>query len=185
MSYKEFIDGIKPELDKVVSFLEKELAKIRTSHASPSLVEDVLVEIFEQKLPLKSTAAISCPSFKEILIQPWEKSYLEPILNSLNRSGLQMNPVIDQEVIRISLPPLSKEYRESLLRIVSEKKENAKQTVRRWREEAWRNIQQGFRESEIPEDDKYRGKDELQDLIDEYNKKIEELTERKKREIES
>jgi len=183
MSYKEFVNEIKPELDKAIGFLKKELAKIRTSRATPSLVEDVLIEIFEQKSPLKRLAAISCPSSREILVQPWDKSYLEPILNAISRSGLQMNPIIDKESIRISFPPLSKEYREDLLRLVSEKKENAKQTIRRWREEAWGNIQQGYREGEVPEDDKYRGKDELQDLVNEYNEKIEKLAEGKKKEI--
>lgn len=183
MMYKEIIEEIKPEVDKVINFLEKELAKIRVSRASPSLVEDILVDFFDQRLPLKKMAAISCPSSKEILIQPWDKSYLEQIINAISRSSLGTNPIVDKDSVRISLPPLSKEYRENIIRIVSEKKEDARKTIRRWREEAWKNIQQNYREGKVSEDDKYRGKDELQDLIDEYNKKIEELVERKKKEI--
>jgi len=73
--YKEIINKIKPETDKVIVFLERELSKIRTGRANPSLVEDVVVDCFGQKFPLKQLAAISIPEAKQILIQPWDKSY--------------------------------------------------------------------------------------------------------------
>ena len=184
-TYKEIIDKIKPELDKVISFLERELVKIHTGRASPALVEDIVVECFGQKFPLKQLAAISIPGPKQILIQPWDKSYLEPIVSALSKAGIGAQPIVDKDSIRISLPPLSEEYRKNLLKIMSEKKEQAHQTIRRWREEAWDEIQEGFKEGKIREDDKFRAKDELQDLVDEYNEKIEEIGERKKRELES
>jgi len=183
MDYKEIINKIRPEFDKVVSFLEREMAKIRTGRASPSLVEDIIVECFGQKFPLKQLAAISSPGPRQIIIQPWDKSYIEPIEKALSQSSLGTSPVVDKDLIRLSLPPLSEEYRKNLLRILSEKQEEAKKTVRRWREEAWDEIQEKFKEKEIREDDKFRAKDELQKLVDEYHKKIEEMGERKKKEI--
>jgi len=90
---------------------------------------------------------------------------------------------VDKDLIRISFPPLSEEYRKDMLRLLSQKKEDARQTIRHWRQEAWDEIQDKFQEGEISEDDRYRGKDKLQELIDEYNKKIEELVEKKKKEI--
>ena len=184
MEYKKIIDKIRPECDKVINFLERELVKIRTARASPSLVEDVMVECFGQTFPLKQLAAISISKPKQILIQPWDKSYLEPIVNALSKARIGALPIVDKDLIRISLPPLSEEYRKNLLKIISEKQEEARKTIRRWREEAWDEIQERFREGKIREDDKYRAKDELQDLIDEYNEKIEETVERKKKEIE-
>jgi ribosome recycling factor len=92
---------------------------------------------------------------------------------------------VDKDLIRLSLPPLTEEYRKNLLKILSEKIEEARKTIRRWREEAWSEIQEKFREGKIREDDKFRAKDELQDLIDEYNQKIEAIGERKKKEISS
>ena len=181
--YKEIIEKIKPELEKTVNFLEKELQKIRTSRASPSLVEDVEVECFGQKFRLSQLAAISIPEPRQILIQPWDKSYIEGIVAALERTGVGSSPIVDQNLIRINLPSLSEEFRKDLLRLISEKQEQARQTIRRWREEAWREIQERFREGKIREDDKFKGKDDLQDLVDEYNKKIEELGERKKKEI--
>jgi len=181
--YKDIINKIRPELDKAISFLERELAKIRTGRATPSLVEDIVCECFGQKFPLKQLAAISIPEPKQILIQPWDKSYIEGIVRALEKTGIGANPIVDKEVIRINLPSLSEEYRKELLRLLSQKKEQAQKTIRRWREEAWDKIQEGYREGKIREDDKYQGKDELQDLVNEYNEKIENLGEKKKKEI--
>lgn len=181
--HKEIINNIKPELDKVINFLERELVKIRTSRANPSLVEDVIVECFGQKFPLKQLAAISVPEARQILVQPWDKSYIEKIVSALEKTGVGANPIVDKDLIRINLPLLTEDYRKDLLRFISEKEEQAKKTIRHWREEAWSKIQEGFKEGEIREDDKFRAKDELQDLVDEYNKKIEEIGENKKKEI--
>ncbi len=183
MIYQEIIQKIKPEFDKVIYFLEGELLKIRTSRATPSLVEDVVVDCFGQKFPLKQLAAISTPEIKQILIQPWDKSYIGGIVSALEKTGVGTNPIVDKDVIRINLPPLSEEYRKSLLRLISEKQEEARKTIRHWREDAWSEIQEKTKEGEIREDDKFRAKDELQELIDDYNKKIEEIGEKKKKEI--
>lgn len=181
--YKEIIEKIKPEFEKVINFLEGELTKIRTGRASPSLVENTIVECFGQKFPLKQLAAISSQGPKQIIIQPWDKSYIEPIEKALSKSSLGTSPIVDKDLIRISLPPLSDEYRKDLLRIISEKQEEARKTIRRWREKAWDEIQEKFKEGEIREDDKFRAKDELQELVDKYNEKIEEMVDRKKKEI--
>jgi len=181
--HKEIINKIKPELDKVIHFLEGELAKIRTGRASPFLVEDIVVDCFGQKFPLKQLAAISTPEAKQILIQPWDKSYIEGIVSALEKSGVGANPVVDKDSIRINLPSLTEEYRKELLKILSEKQEQTRQTLRRWREQAWRQVQDGFKEGKIREDDKFRAKDELQELVDEYSEKVENLGEKKKKEI--
>ena len=182
-SHKEIINKIKPELDKAINFLDRELQKIRTGRATPALVEDVVVEYFGQTFRLSQLAAISTPEPRQILIQPWDKSYVEGITKALEKTGIGAAPIIDKEVIRLSLPPLSEEYRKDLLRLISEKQEQARQTIRRWRQAAWDEIQENFREGKIREDDKFRAKDELQELVDEYNEKIEKIGERKKKEI--
>jgi len=183
VNYKDIINKIKPELEKMINFLERELAKVRTGRASPALVEDVVVDCFGQKFPLKQLAAISIPEPRQILIQPWDKSYIEGIVAALSKTGTGANPIVDKEVIRINLPPLTENYRKDLLRLISEKEEETRITMRRWREEAWSEIQKGFRDGKIREDDKFKAKEELQKLIDDYNEKIEELGEKKKKEI--
>lgn len=181
--YKDIINKIKPEFDKTIGFLENEAMKIRTSRASPSLVEDLIIDCFGQKCPLKQLAAISTPEPRKIVIQPWDKSYIEPIEKGLAHSALGAAPIVEKDFIRISLPPLSDEYRKVLLHLLSEKQEDTRKTIRHWREEAWRQIQDQFKEKLIREDDKFRAKDELQKLVDEYHKKIDEIGERKIKEI--
>ena len=183
MEYKEIIDKIKPEMEKTISFLDRELSKIRTGQISPSLVEDVEVDCFDQKFILKQLAAITLGEGRQIIIQPWDKSYLEPIEKAISRSSLGVSPIVDKDLIRVSFPSPTQEDRKNLISILSEKKEEARRTIRHWREKAWAEIQDRAREGEIREDDKFRAKDDLQDLIDEHNKKIEEKTEKKKKEI--
>jgi len=182
-NYKEIIENIKPELDKVFNFLEREIFQIRTTRASPALVENIVVEYLEQRFPIKQLAAISAPQPRQIVIQPWDKSYIEPIVSAISKSSLGAAGVVDKDLIRINLPSLTEEYRKSLQKLLSEKSEQAKLTIRHWREKAWKEIQDGFQESKIREDDKFRAKDELQKLVDDYNKKIQDLKEKKEKEI--
>ena len=185
MEHKEIINKIKPELGKVINFFEGELAKIRTGRATPSLVEDVVVDIFGQKMPLKQLAAISVPEPRQLIIQPWDKSYVEPIERALSAANIGSSPVVDRDMIRMNLPTMTEEYRRTLAKILSEKEDEARRTVRKWREEAWGEIQAKTRESKIREDDKFKAKDELQKLVDEYVSKIERLGEKKRKEVEN
>lgn len=183
MSYKEFVDKLKPEFEKALKFLEGEIAKIRTSRASPSLVEDIEVDCFGSKFSLKQLAAISCPEPNTIVVQPWDGSYLEPIEKAIAKSGLGMSLAVDKNSIRLNLPLLTEEYRNSLMKIFNEKAEQARETMRRSRDETWSKLQLAVREKKISEDDKFRGKEALQELIDEYAEKVKSLVEKKKIEI--
>ena len=181
--YKEILQRTQPEIDKVIIFLEREFSKIRTGRANPSLVEDVVVDCFGEKFPLKQLAAISVPEPKQIVIQPWDKSYTEGIVAALEKTGVGANPVVDRDSIRINLPALNEDYRKELQRVISEKQEEARKTIRHWREKAWEEIQEKSKLGEIREDDKFRAKEDLQKIVDESNKKIEDLGERKKQEV--
>jgi len=183
MTYKEFIDKAKPEFDKAFKFFEQEVAKIRTSRASPALVEDIEVNAFNQKFPLKQLGSISTPSTNQIVIQPWDTSYIEPIEKAISQAGLGMSAVVDKNLIRLNLPTLTEEYRQQLSRVLSEKAEQAKQTMRRAREDCWNKIQDAQKAKQITEDDKFRGKDELQKVVDDFNEKIKNLVDKKKNEI--
>src|SRR3989338_9140276 len=157
MTYKEFIDKVKPEFEKAFKFLEAEIAKIRTSRGSPALVEDIEITYLGQKYTLKQLAAISTPSPNQIVIQPWDASYIEPIEKAILQSGLGMSSAVDKNLIRLSLPMITEEYRKSLAKILNEKSEQTKETMRRWRDDAWSKIQQAQREKKLTEDDKFKG----------------------------
>ena len=183
MSYKEFIDKVKPEFEKALKFLEGELAKIRTSRASPTLVEDIEVNYLGDKFSIKQLAAISCPQHNQIIIQPWDASYIESIEKAILQSGLGMSSAVDKNVIRLTLPMLTEDYRHSLVKILNEKAEEVHQTMRHWRDDAWSKIQYAQKEKKLTEDDKFKGKEGLQELIDEYGKKVKEFVEKKKKEL--
>lgn len=182
-TYKESIDKIKPELDKSFKFLESEIAKLHTGRANPALVEDLKVLAFGSNFALKQLAAISSPQSNQIVIQPWDISYIEPIEKAISLSGLGYSTVVDKDVIRLNLPLLTEEYRLALVKSLNEKAEQTRKTIRHWRENAWNEIQQYHKDKKISEDDKFRGKDELQKVIDDYAEKIKNLIEKKKKEL--
>jgi len=182
-TYKEFIDKAKPEFEKAFKFFEGEMAKIRTSRASPALVEDIEVNAFNQKFPLKQLGAISSPQTNQLVIQPWDASYIEPIEKAIQASGLGMSCIVDKNLIRLNLPLLTEEYRSALSKTLGEKAEQCKQTIRHAREDCWNKIQVAQKAKELSEDDKFRGKDELQKVVDSYQEKIKNLVEKKKTEL--
>jgi ribosome recycling factor len=94
-----------------------------------------------------------------------------------------MSSSVDKNIIRLSLPLLTEEYRQQLVKLLNEKAEQTKQVMRRCREDAWNKIQAAQKAKEMSEDDKFRGKDDLQKLIDEYNEKIKNLIDKKKNEV--
>jgi ribosome recycling factor len=183
MKYQKYIKEIKPDFEEAINYLQKELDKIRADRATPSLVEDIVVDAFDQKLPIKQMAAISCPEERQIVIEPWNKDYIKSIVSAIQKANSELNPMPQGKVIRVNLPPMTKEYREKLIKKLSEIRENSRVSIKRAREEAWKKINEAEKEGEITEDDKFRGKDELQDLVDEYNKKINNLVENKKDKI--
>jgi|YelNatPaOPRAMG01_1025707.scaffolds.fasta_scaffold14236_2 ribosome recycling factor len=183
IDYRKIIEKVKPEMEKAVKAFEEEIKTIRSSRASPELVENLQVECFGQKFLLRQLGQISIPEPRQILISPWDPSYIEPIVKAIEKSALGVSPVVDQNSIRINLPPITEEFKKNLLRILSQKKEAAKKRIREARTDAWDKIQDAFLEGKISEDQKYKGKDELQDLVEEFNEKIEEIAKRKEKEI--
>jgi ribosome recycling factor len=183
IDYRKIIEKIRPEMEKAVKAFEEEIKTIRSSRASPELVENLQVECFGQKFLLRQLGQISIPEARQILISPWDSSYIEPIAKAIEKSGLGITPTVNGNSIRITLPPVTEEFKKNLLRILSQKKEAAKKKIREARTDAWDKIQDAFLEGKISEDQKYKGKDELQDLVEEFNEKIEEIAERKEKEI--
>lgn len=181
--YSSIIQNAKPELDKIVTFFEKEVSKIRTGRASPSLVEDVKVNYLGQELPLKQLASITVGDPRQIVIQPWDASSTEAVTQAILKANLGVNPIADNQVIRISLPSLTQEYREELVTLLNRKKEESRVTIRKWRDEVWGDIQEKVRSGELREDDKFRGKDQLQKIVDEYYAKLDAICARKEQEI--
>jgi ribosome recycling factor len=183
MGYQDILKKITPELDESASKLSQELNQIRTGRADPSLLADLKISCFNQEFPLKQLAVISSVSGKEIIIQPWDISYIEPILAALSKISIGSSVLAEKTLIKVSLPSLTEEYRKNFLKLLTEKMEEQKNIVRKARDRAWKDIQDGEKQGLIREDDKFRGKEELDKLVKKYNEKIEEMAEKKKKEI--
>ncbi|MDP3093436.1 MAG: ribosome-recycling factor [bacterium] len=183
MTSQEILKRVTPELDQIVSYLAEEMSKIRTGRADPSLVADLKVGCFGQEFSIKQLAVVSAASPKEIIIQPWDISYVDPILAALAKSSIGSGVLAERTLIRISLPPLTEESRENFIKMLSEKMEERRIMIRKIRDRIWKEIQEGEREGLIREDDKFRGKEELDKLVKKHNEKIEEMGERKKKEV--
>lgn len=174
---------IKTKNETVKDWLKKELGGLRTGRATPALVDGILVDSYGSKTPLKHVAAISVEDAKTIKITPWDHSLFKNIEHAIVGSPLGIQPIADKESIRITLPQLTEERRRSLLKILSEKIEEAKISFRQIRDEAWHDIQEKQKNGEISEDDKFRFKNELQKIIDGAGAEIDSIGELKEKEI--
>lgn len=183
MTYQEMIDNLKPELEKAVEEFRAETLKLRSGRLSPGLVEDVEADCFGSLLPLKQLGAISSVSSRELLVQLWDKSYVEGVLSALEKAELGLSVRIDGEKLYLTSPPLSEEARSNLINVLNKKKEETFQHLRHLRDKAWRAIQDGFASGQIREDDKYKGKDKLDELTREKKEKMEEMVKNKEKEI--
>lgn len=181
--YKELINNLKIDFNKTVEYLKNELVSLQVGRATPGLVENLEVECYNQKLPIKQLAAINIPEPRLIVIRPWDKEIIRNIELAIKDSKLGLNPIAEEEFIRVNIPSLNEERRRELVKIVQEKTEECRISVRRRRGDIWDEIKNMEQRKEITEDDKFRAKEELQKTVDEYNKKIEEISEKKEKEI--
>jgi len=181
--FKNIIDNKKIDFEDAIEHLNVEMGKIRTGRANPALVEGLIVDYYGTKTPLKQIASINAPEARLLVIQPWDKGALVYIESALRESDMGFNPNNDGQVIRINIPALTEERRKELVKVLNQRAEDAKISIRNIREEAWKEIQEAEKEGKMSEDDKFSGKDYLQKIVDEYNKKIEEVREKKETEI--
>lgn len=180
---KAIIEKIRPNLEKSVEHFKEELNQLRTGRASTALVENLLVDYYGSKSPLKQIASISTPEPRMIMVSPWDKSNLVNIEKAIKESQLNLQPNNDGQVVRINIPQLTEERRKDLTKVLNQKAEEAKIAVRQIREEAWEEIQELEKSGKISEDDKFSGKESLQAVINEYNEKIQALRDVKEKDI--
>ncbi|NUM25414.1 MAG: ribosome recycling factor [Candidatus Buchananbacteria bacterium] len=177
------LDIHKKELDKSLENLNNDLATMRVGRANPMIVENILIEAYGAKTPLKQLASISVPEARTILIQPWDKTISKDIEKGIVLANIGINPVNEGAQIRLSVPPLTEESRKELVKAVGEKMEKAKIAIRQIRDKVRDDIAKQEKNKEITEDDKYALQKKLDDLVKEYNEKIKLVGEKKEKEI--
>ncbi len=166
-----------------VQSLEEDLAGIRTGRASPALVERLQVEYYGTNTPLVQLATISVPEPRMLLIRPFDSSALKTIERAILASDLGLTPNNDGKSIRLNLPPLTEERRRELVKVVHNRLEDARVSIRNIRRDSIRDLRDFLQEKLISEDEQEEGEAELQKLTDRYIEEINKIGERKEKEI--
>lgn len=169
---------------EAIKYFKEQLSAIRGGRPNSKLVEDVSVEYFGQKLPIKQLGSISIVPPREIQISVWDKNAAAIILKAIEASNLNIGANLEGSLIRINLPALSGERRQELIKIAKKETEEAKIKIRGIRDEINKEINRQFEEKKIGEDEKFKLKEQVQENIDKVNEEIEKILEGKIREIE-
>ena len=180
---KELLQDVKDRMGKTIEVLEADLRTIRTGRASPALVERVMVEYYGTPTPLNQLAVISAPEPQLLTIRPYDPGSLGDIERAILKSELGLTPTNDGRIIRLPIPRLTEERRQELAKLVRQRVEEGKVALRNIRRETLDDLREFEREKLIPEDDFYRGKDDLQDITDRYAEQMDEVSTRKQREV--
>lgn len=176
-------DQYRLDFEKVVDHFKQDISRLRTGRATPALVEDIVIDAYGTKQPLKSLASISVSDPKTLAVEPWDKSILQAIEAGIRMAPIGINPVNDGRLIRLPLPDLTQERRVELIKVLDQKAEQARISARKIREDARDFAEKQEEDKAISEDEKFKFFDQLEKLVKDYNEKIKVIAEEKEKEI--
>ena len=177
------IEEAREAMSKTLDSFKRDLLKVRTGRASTTLVDGLMVDYFDTPTPIKQLASLSVPDPRMIVISPFDKSAISNIERAIQTSDLGVTPSNDGKVIRIAIPPLTEERRKVLVKQVRKMAEEHRIGVREGRRDGVASLKQLEADGTLPQDDRHRAEKAVQDLTDEFVKKIDELTAQKEKEV--
>lgn len=180
---KDILRELEKNMKGSVEHFRKDLSKLRTGRANIQILEDIKVAYYGNMIPVNQIATLGVPDPTLITIQPWDPSLLDSIDKAIRAGDLGLNPVNDGKMLKIPIPPLDEERRKEIARHIRKMLEEEKTILRNMRRESKEAVEELEEKKEITEDDKYWGYDKLQELTDEYIKKLDEVAEAKEKEI--
>ncbi|OGL66788.1 ribosome recycling factor [Candidatus Uhrbacteria bacterium RIFCSPHIGHO2_01_FULL_63_20] len=178
-----FVGDKQPAYRAVLGHLQKELGSLRTGRASPAMVEDVKVMAYDSTMDLKGVASITAQDAKTLIIEPWDKSLIQAIEKAVRDADMGVNPAVDGERVRISLPPMTEENRKQLVKLMKERLETARVSLRQVREAAREEVMRMGKEGGVSEDEKFKILDELDKATKDAVAEADAMAERKEEEI--
>ncbi len=164
-------------------WLKKEYSGIRTGRATPAILDVVSVEAYGSMMPVNQVANISVEDARMIRISPWDASQAKAIEKAIMLADLGLSVTVDDKGVRVVFPDLTSDRRLSLVKIAKQKLEEAKITMRGEREKVLKDLDKQEKEGGVSKDDVFRYKTDLQKLVDESSRALEELFEKKEKEI--
>ncbi|MEZ4278016.1 MAG: ribosome recycling factor [Myxococcota bacterium] len=175
-------DEARDSMDKTIEHFRKELKKVRTGRASTSLLDGLTAEYFGTSTPLNQLGTLAAPDPRMIVISPFDKSAISAIEKAIHASDLGVSPSNDGKVIRLAIPPLTEERRKNLVKQVKKIAEEHKVRIRDARRDALALLKD-LEEDGLSKDDRHRAEKRVQDLTDEFGKKVDELTAQKEKDV--
>ncbi|MFH0974362.1 MAG: ribosome recycling factor [Spirochaetota bacterium] len=180
---EEIISDLEERMKKSVKNLQKEFAAIRTGRATPSIFDNVRVDVYGTQMPINQVATISCPEPKLIVINPWDKGNMSSIEKSILKSDLSLNPSSDGNLIRIQIPDLTEERRKEYVKHAKQKAEECRVAIRNIRRDGNEMIKELEKEKEISEDDSKVAIAKIQKITDTFTQDVQSITDNKEKEI--
>ena len=176
-------DDLVKRMDGAINSFNGDLAGLRTGRASTNMVDGILVDAYGQKMPIDQVGSISVPEARMISIQVWDKGLVIAVEKAIHESGLGLNPQADGELIRIPIPELNEERREELSKIAGKYAEQSRIAIRNVRRDGMDEIKKIEKDGTVGKDRAVDLSNEVQELTDDYIKKIDEMLSQKENEI--
>ena len=185
MSTEDILLDAEERMEKAVSHLKNNLAGIRTGRATPGLVDSVRVSVYGSQSPLKQLASVGAPEPQQLVIRPFDPSTIKDIEKAIVASDLGLNPQNDGRIIRINIPPLSTDVRKKLVTRIKELAEEARISIRAVRRDANKELESAEKNKAISEDERDKGKEEVQELTKKYENEVGELAKSREEDVMS
>ena len=182
---KTVYETAKTKMGKTVNALVSEYGAIRAGRANPQILDRVQVDYYGTPTPINQLASVSVAEARILTIQPWDKSVLKAIEKAIQTSDIGINPQNDGSMIRLTFPPLTEDRRKELVKDIQKIAENSKVAARSIRRDCLEKLKAMKKNSEITEDDLKDGEKEIQKITDNFIKEIEEISDKKQKEIMS
>jgi ribosome recycling factor len=179
----EVIAELEKDILKAQEALKRELTKIRTGRAHPSLLESVRVEVYGSQMPISQVATVSVPEARLLTVKPWDKTQLKAIEKAIVQSPLGLNPQSDGEMLRIPMPPLTEERRKELAKLVKKDGEETKVAIRKARHDAKDMLESLESDGQISEDELERAQKKVEDLIQKGVAEVDAIIARKDKDL--
>lgn len=170
-------------MTKAIEAFQHELAKVRTGRANLSLLDGVKIDYYGTMTPLNQVASLNVADARLITVKPWEKNMIPVIEKAIRAGDLGLNPVADSELIRLPIPALTQERRKELVKLIKKMTEDARVAVRAARRDANDMFKGLLKDSDISEDDSKLGQKKVQELTDDFVKKVDEIGDKKETEL--
>jgi len=183
MSAKQIIGQHEKNMERTLEVLKNDFRSIRTGRASAGLVDHLMVDYYGTPTQLKQLATIACPEPASIVIKPFDVGCIKDIEKAIKVSELSLAPVMDGKMIRLNIPPLSEERRKQIVTQVKQLGEKSKVSLRNIRRDAIKQIEDEEKAKRITEDERDKGKKEVDDLTKKYTDSIDQTVKSKSEEI--